>query len=243
MFIINNFRDPDYAFLASDYECTVSLDGTPYLSVEHAFQAAKTDDFLLREEIRRALTARRAKQIGRRLSLKPGWDDVRERVMFELVRDKFASSDLAEKLLATQDAELIFENTINDTYWGVCNGVGENRLGKILMTVRAETVKGNRYELNIALTDYLKTNSWARVPEGDEVWGECWAPSGNNDQWFSRMDAVCRQNSLDEKILAKKGDILDREDEKDDRPDVQPDVVADFVGPIFGLDLLKSKFQ
>lgn len=35
-------------------------------------------------------------------------------------------------------AELIEGNTWGDRIWGVCDGVGENRLGKILMRVRAE---------------------------------------------------------------------------------------------------------
>ena len=40
--------------------------------------------------------------------------------------------------MATGDAELVEGNTWNDTYWGVCNGVGHNHLGKILMQVRQE---------------------------------------------------------------------------------------------------------
>jgi hypothetical protein len=31
---------------------------------------------------------------------------------------------------------LIEGNTWGDTFWGVCNGVGENNLGKTLMNVR-----------------------------------------------------------------------------------------------------------
>lgn len=29
-------------------------------------------------------------------------------------------------------------NTWGDEYWGTCNGIGENRLGNILMRVQAE---------------------------------------------------------------------------------------------------------
>jgi predicted NAD-dependent protein-ADP-ribosyltransferase YbiA (DUF1768 family) len=32
--------------------------------------------------------------------------------------------------------ELIEGNWWGDTYWGVCNGVGENHLGKLLMKIR-----------------------------------------------------------------------------------------------------------
>ncbi len=45
-------------------------------------------------------------------------------------------SDLGEQLLATGDAELIEGNTWNDTEWGICNGIGDNKLGKILMRIR-----------------------------------------------------------------------------------------------------------
>lgn len=45
-------------------------------------------------------------------------------------------SDLRKKLLATGDAELVENNTCGDVFWGICDGVGENHLGKILMLVR-----------------------------------------------------------------------------------------------------------
>ncbi len=34
--------------------------------------------------------------------------------------------------------ELIEGNHWNDTFWGICNGNGENNLGKILMKIRHE---------------------------------------------------------------------------------------------------------
>lgn len=41
-----------------------------------------------------------------------------------------------KKLLATENALLVEGNTWNDTYWGVCNGVGKNTLGQLLMKIR-----------------------------------------------------------------------------------------------------------
>jgi predicted NAD-dependent protein-ADP-ribosyltransferase YbiA (DUF1768 family) len=43
---------------------------------------------------------------------------------------------LAERLMATGDAELIEGNTWGDRYWGVVDGTGENRLDKHLMQRR-----------------------------------------------------------------------------------------------------------
>ena len=55
----------------------------------------------------------------------------------EIVEEKFRQNPkLAEMLLATEDAILIEGNTWGDKFWGVCNGVGENNLGKVLMYVR-----------------------------------------------------------------------------------------------------------
>jgi len=58
--------------------------------------------------------------------------------MKDILEIKFADTHLREALLATAPLELIEGNTWGDTYWGVCNGVGENKLGKILMGIRDE---------------------------------------------------------------------------------------------------------
>jgi predicted NAD-dependent protein-ADP-ribosyltransferase YbiA (DUF1768 family) len=58
--------------------------------------------------------------------------------MLNLLRQKFQNPELREKLLCTGKLELIEGNYWGDTYWGVCRGVGENRLGKLLMLVREE---------------------------------------------------------------------------------------------------------
>jgi predicted NAD-dependent protein-ADP-ribosyltransferase YbiA (DUF1768 family) len=59
--------------------------------------------------------------------------------METLVREKFTRhAPLAELLVATGDLDLVERNRWRDTFWGVCNGIGENHLGRILMIVRAE---------------------------------------------------------------------------------------------------------
>ena len=55
------------------------------------------------------LTPNRAKQLGRRVPLRPDWELVKYDVMYEVCMAKFTqNSDLLSKLLATGDAELIF---------------------------------------------------------------------------------------------------------------------------------------
>ena len=59
--------------------------------------------------------------------------------MYLICRAKFfQNEDLGQKLMNTGDAVLIEGNYWGDRYWGVCNGEGQNKLGKILMKIREE---------------------------------------------------------------------------------------------------------
>jgi len=58
--------------------------------------------------------------------------------MKSCLQEKFSDPLLRKKLLATGNATLIEGNTWGDTYWGVCKGKGQNKLGKLLMELRSE---------------------------------------------------------------------------------------------------------
>jgi ribA/ribD-fused uncharacterized protein len=106
--------------------------------VEHRYQAAKAANDGDRDWILSAKTPGEAKRRGRVIQK---WDKFEENkfdIMLNLVRQKFANSELQQMLLDTENEELVEGNNWGDTYWGVCNGVGENHLGKILMQVRQE---------------------------------------------------------------------------------------------------------
>jgi hypothetical protein len=110
-----------------------------YASVEHAFVASKTLDPAERARVRAEPDPRRAKRMGRRLVLRPDWERIKLEVMETLVREKFARHPaLAARLLATGPVQLVERNHWRDTFWGVCDGRGENHLGRILMKVRDE---------------------------------------------------------------------------------------------------------
>ena len=130
--------DGEYAFLSNFYECEVEWEGITYPSTEHAFQAAKVINPATRLVIAAAETPGKAKRMGRQVQLRGDWEQVKDMIMYEIVLAKFQQNrELADKLLDTAPAALEEGNTWNDTYWGVCNGVGRNQLGKTLMTVRA----------------------------------------------------------------------------------------------------------
>ena len=131
--MISNFRGK-YAFLSNFYEVPVSYHGYTFGSNEAAVQAAKCPN---RAKEFASLKRAEAKKLGRRVELRPEWEYIKERVMFEIVLNKFNQNpQLAKMLLATGEEELVEGNTWGDRTWGVCDGVGQNRLGKILMKVR-----------------------------------------------------------------------------------------------------------
>ena len=135
--MINEFRG-QYRFLSNFYPCLIEFEGNVYISVEHAFQAAKTLDEDWRESIFWARTPSDAKRIGRKVPLREDWEEIKLSVMENLLRQKFNIFDFKSALLATGDEELIEGNWWGDTFWGVCNGQGENHLGKLLMKIRSE---------------------------------------------------------------------------------------------------------
>jgi ribA/ribD-fused uncharacterized protein len=136
MQVIDSFSG-EYRFLSNFYTAPVKLDGESYLSVEHAYQAAKTFDKDVRRGIKLCGSAGKAKRLGKSIPLRDDWESVKLQIMEDLVYCKFANNSLPRiKLLQTGDAELIEGNNWGDKFWGVCNGEGENHLGKILMAVR-----------------------------------------------------------------------------------------------------------
>jgi len=135
---IEHFNGP-FSFLSNFYPAEVHLDGLEYPTVEHAFQAAKSVSLQHRERVQSASTPGKAKRLGRGVKLRHDWEDVKVAIMGDLLRSKFTyHEDLGVKLLATGDAHLVEGNDWGDTFWGVCNGVGENWLGQLLMQVRRE---------------------------------------------------------------------------------------------------------
>jgi len=136
---INTFRGR-YSFLSNFYEAPVTYRDLTYGNAEAAFQAQKCRT----EEERLPFTEYnppRAKSAGRRVNLRPDWEEVKVGLMEEIVRAKFSQNEeLKFLLLGTGDALLVEGNTWNDTFWGVNlkTGRGENHLGILLMKIRDE---------------------------------------------------------------------------------------------------------
>lgn len=157
LIMINDFRF-DYRFLSNFHMKPVVLEGVYYPSNENAFQAFKTLNLNEREKFTK-ISPMEAKKLGKKVSLRPNWDDISYSTMLKLNRQKFADGVEREGLLSTGDAWLQEGNYWHDNRWGHCYGqefkdnpkdfdnqhcekcdgkVGLNFLGNILMQVRQE---------------------------------------------------------------------------------------------------------
>lgn len=132
---ITEFEDK-YFFLSNFYETPVLYRGYLFNNNEAAFQAMKCPE---KAEYFVGLTPLQAKHLGRQVKLRADWEFVKEAIMYEICKQKFLQHpSLAKKLMATGNALLVEGNDWGDQEWGVCDGQGENKLGKILMTIRKE---------------------------------------------------------------------------------------------------------
>lgn len=139
-----NKYDDIYAGFSNFFPCKVYYEGIEYSSSEAAWQAQKSLDPDTRARFG-SYTASGAKKMGRRVQLRPDWEEIKYDLMVKVCYAKFSQNgELGALLLSTGDQEII-ENTTawHDNLWGDCQCVkcqhkpGKNLLGKALMEVRS----------------------------------------------------------------------------------------------------------
>jgi hypothetical protein len=140
--MINEFKS-QYHFLSNFSPSPIKYKGKTYPTAEHLFQALKTKNKKKRANIRRATSPNLAKRMGRSVSLRDDWEQVKDNLMYMVIRLKFSQNPTQEKaLLRTKNQKLVEGNWWHDNYWGDCccphcnNIEGYNQLGKTLMKVR-----------------------------------------------------------------------------------------------------------
>lgn len=138
----------EFGFMSNFSYCPqkVSCFGMTARTTEHIYQAMKIDagNTKARDAMCRVGKPSDVKALGSAIACREDWNRVKVDVMRQLVCAKFEQNPtLAERLLATGDAELI-EDAPWDKFWGSGQfrnwdpEVGRNELGKILMQVRDE---------------------------------------------------------------------------------------------------------
>ena len=131
----------DYGFMSNFAPYPFSDGSKIWRTSEHYFQAQKFLVPQIQEKIRQIASPMDAalERRNRQNPLRPGWEEVKDKVMLQALRMKFSQNpEISKELLATGDVILI-EHTQNDAYWADGgDGSGKNKLGLLLMQVREE---------------------------------------------------------------------------------------------------------
>lgn len=137
---IPSFRN-QLSFLSNMHLCPIliSLNGKQYTfpSAENAYQACKNQSFI---DQFLNISPYEAKKLGSIIPVDPDWDNKKTEYMNFIVHEKFNQNpDLMKKLIKC-DFQIAERNNWGDIYWGICNGVGENKLGNLLEFIKCENL-------------------------------------------------------------------------------------------------------
>jgi ribA/ribD-fused uncharacterized protein len=134
--VIERFKD-EFHFLSNMYLVDIHYNGIDFNSVEQAYQYQKTTSTREGLKVLKCNDPKKVKGIAKGFKfIREDWNDVRLGIMYNLLWIKFNNPQLKEALLLTDGWELVEGNWWGDIFYGVCDGVGENYLGKLLMKVR-----------------------------------------------------------------------------------------------------------
>ncbi len=138
---VTSFRGK-YSAFSNFSGARVTLDGMSFPTVENAFQAAKTLDPTERIQFQ-SCPPSVAKKLGRKVTLRPDWEQVKVSVMQSLLLQKFAPGTRENFLLvSTKGLHICEGNTWHDNIWGACtcprcaNRPHKNLMGRLLMSIR-----------------------------------------------------------------------------------------------------------
>ncbi len=132
----------EYGYLSNLWPSPITFEGREFRCSEYAYQFGKPNKPGIAEWLIAAPTPSLCAQAAHALfgwQIRSDWAVVKvDRMRFVLLAKFEQNIELGVRLLATGDAELIEESTM-DAYWGIGKkGTGKNMLGKLLMEIRAE---------------------------------------------------------------------------------------------------------
>ncbi len=137
----------DFRWLSNYGSSPIVYENWVVPTAEHLYHMFKTTSYEEKVRIMSDPNPIAAKREGQKVTLRPGWDSMKNEVMEFVLRLKFArDSVLGDKLKETFPRDLVETNYWNDVWWGVChcqkcNGKGLNNLGIILMKIREELMQ------------------------------------------------------------------------------------------------------
>lgn len=172
--MIDVFRERN-AFLSNMYVTPVVYQGVTYPSAENAYQAMKCSDPADYQKFIN-ISPSEAKKLGKKITLRRDWEEVKYRFMRSIVDTKFEHPTLRKALEETTYETLIEGNWWHDNYWGACkcdkcrNKQKFNYLGELLMRTRALTSKHPIYMYTIYQGDIVRRSDGVAIKDPSIVY-------------------------------------------------------------------------
>ena len=134
--VIDGFKGR-FVMLSNWARTPVEVDGQRFPTADHAYSYRQIASEEIASEVRYIPTPSGAVERRGQTRPRPNWSTEQVAVMETILAQKFApGSRAADLLLSTGKATLRNENWWGDTFWGTVDGRGENRLGKMLESLR-----------------------------------------------------------------------------------------------------------
>lgn len=134
-----------YGAFSNLYRREIEFEGEKFMTSEHAYQAGKARKPEVRKWLMEAPSPALLAMAAHGLyvwDISSDWSKIKFDRMKRVLLAKFTQhEDLKQLLLSTGTARLVESATVDNAVnrlWGEVNGVGKNKLGELLMEVRAE---------------------------------------------------------------------------------------------------------
>lgn len=130
------------------FEEPLRYDKYVFTTPESFFQAMKSEKHGYRLMVSAFTIPGKAKRAGKRVELRPDWEEIKLDVMESALRYKFQPGTKWHERLMQDDEEIVEFNVWCDNFWGNCTCEtcteipGQNQLGKLLMKIRQEFREG-----------------------------------------------------------------------------------------------------
>ena len=226
------------AFLSNFYESEIVYNGHKYTSVEAAFQAQKEPG---KEELFENLSPEKAKALGKKVKLRSDWNEVKDGIMKALLLEKFSIPSLKAELLKIPDEEIQERNTWGDTYWGIVNGEGQNKLGKLLTEVRNELLGAAPSRAAELASSVVKVDDLEEFTD-DYVGDSNYRYAGRFYHDMGNIQEIKSNTTLASTVVAQKlGDIINDYGSKAASYVIDQDVIKNTLNTI--KERVPEKFQ
>lgn len=138
-------NEKPYGAFSNLYRREIVFEGEVFATSEHAYQAGKARKPEVRKWLMQAPSPALLAMAAHGLyqwDINSDWSKIKFDRMKQVLRAKYTQhEDLKALLLSTGTARLVEVATVDNPVnrlWGEVNGVGKNKLGELLMEVRAE---------------------------------------------------------------------------------------------------------